>query len=56
MRDLKNTYQTAWESSFDKTYYESETYKLGRELVLKGLRGRDALSERGWIGLGQSGR
>ena len=23
--------------SFDKTYYESETYKLGRELVLKGL-------------------
>ena len=24
--------------SFDKTYYESQTYKLGRELVLKGLR------------------
>ena len=24
--------------SFDKTYYESETYKLGKELVLKGLR------------------
>ena len=23
--------------SFDKTYYESETYKLGKELVLKGL-------------------
>ena len=23
--------------SFDKTYYESETYKLGREIVLKGL-------------------
>ncbi len=23
--------------SFNKTYYESETYKLGRELVLKGL-------------------
>ncbi len=23
--------------SFDKTYYESDTYKLGRELVLKGL-------------------
>ncbi len=23
--------------SFDKTYYESQTYKLGRELVLKGL-------------------
>ncbi len=24
--------------SFHKTYYESETYKLGRELVLKGLK------------------
>ena len=24
--------------SFDKTYYESETYKLGKELVLKGLK------------------
>ncbi len=24
--------------TFDKTYYESQTYKLGRELVLKGLR------------------
>jgi len=24
--------------SFDKTYYESQTYQLGRELVLKGLR------------------
>jgi arginyl-tRNA synthetase len=24
--------------SFDKTYYESQTYKLGRELVLKGLQ------------------
>jgi arginyl-tRNA synthetase len=24
--------------SFDKTYYESETYKLGKELILKGLR------------------
>ena len=24
--------------SFDKTYYESQTYKLGKELVLKGLR------------------
>ena len=24
--------------NFDKTYYESETYKLGKELVLKGLR------------------
>ncbi|MDF1574380.1 MAG: arginine--tRNA ligase [Bacteroidales bacterium] len=24
--------------SFDKTYYESETYKLGREIVLKGLQ------------------
>jgi arginyl-tRNA synthetase len=24
--------------SFDKTYYESQTYELGRELVLKGLR------------------
>ena len=24
--------------SFDKTYYESETYSLGKELVLKGLR------------------
>jgi arginyl-tRNA synthetase len=24
--------------SFDRTYYESETYKLGKELVLKGLR------------------
>jgi len=23
--------------SFDKTYYESETYKLGKEIVLKGL-------------------
>ncbi len=23
--------------SFDKTYYESDTYKMGRELVLKGL-------------------
>jgi len=23
--------------SFDKTYYESETYKLGKELILKGL-------------------
>ncbi|MCK4748778.1 MAG: arginine--tRNA ligase, partial [Bacteroidales bacterium] len=23
--------------SFDKTYYESDTYKLGREIVLKGL-------------------
>jgi len=24
--------------TFDKTYYESQTYKLGKELVLKGLR------------------
>ncbi|MCF8226182.1 MAG: arginine--tRNA ligase [Bacteroidales bacterium] len=24
--------------SFDRTYYESETYKLGRELVLEGLK------------------
>jgi arginyl-tRNA synthetase len=24
--------------SFDKTYYESQTYKLGKDLVLKGLR------------------
>ena len=24
--------------TFDKTYYESETYKLGKELVLKGLK------------------
>jgi len=24
--------------NFDKTYYESETYKLGKELVLKGLK------------------
>jgi arginyl-tRNA synthetase len=24
--------------SFDKTYYESETYKLGKELILNGLR------------------
>lgn len=24
--------------TFDKTYYESETYKLGKELVLKGLQ------------------
>jgi arginyl-tRNA synthetase len=24
--------------SFDKTYYESQTYKLGKELVLKGLK------------------
>ncbi|MEN8227219.1 MAG: arginine--tRNA ligase [Bacteroidota bacterium] len=24
--------------SFDKTYYESETYKLGKEIVLKGLK------------------
>ena len=24
--------------SFDKTYYESQTYKLGKELVMKGLR------------------
>ncbi|MEA3461241.1 MAG: arginine--tRNA ligase [Bacteroidota bacterium] len=24
--------------SFDKTYYESETYKLGKEIVLKGLQ------------------
>jgi arginyl-tRNA synthetase len=25
--------------SFDKIYYESETYKLGREIVLEGLKG-----------------
>ena len=24
--------------SFDKTYFESETYKMGKELILKGLR------------------
>ena len=26
--------------SFHKTYYESETYKLGKELILKGLAGK----------------
>ena len=36
-KGFESTYQRLG-ISFDKTYYESQTYKLGRELVLKGLK------------------
>ena len=38
--------------SFDKIYYESETYLEGKEKVMEGLEKRILLPQRGWLGLG----
>jgi arginyl-tRNA synthetase len=37
---------------FDKFYYESEMYLVGKELVLEGLKKGGFLSKTGWICVG----
>ena len=42
--------------SFDKIYYESDTYLLGKQLVEVGLSDKVCFSETGWFRLVQSDR
>jgi len=49
-----NGFYTTYERmgiTFDKVYYESETYLLGKKLVEEGLKIRNTYKESRWINL-----